>query len=329
MRHRVSAGLACALSLVGSSALAFAESSAAINSIQFQLIDLAPQDGPASFQYSGGKTTLLVSTTDGGGDADSMSKTRSGTFAFSDEFASQLEHVSSTAVIALDRLNVSGSASGLGQTYSSYSSRVTTGIDSSYPYYNSTGNLTLSARSMLVITAEASVFASATNPAPASCYYCSSTENAGAAASMTLNYSYGGGNTSASYSFNDAVGVNATARGAYQSQEFAGYRQVPYTYGGYTYYYSEPIYNTVTHPLVEETKSASKYLTAVFMNTSDSAVSANLYFSVSTAGTANTAAAVLPGSVSAVPEADAAALWLAGLGVVGGVAARRRVRRVA
>lgn len=325
MRNRISAALACSLSLIGSSAFAYAESSASINAIQFQLIDLMPQDGPASFQYSGGKTTLSVSTTDGGtGDADSISKTRSGTFAFSDQFVSQLDHVSSTAGIALDRLGVSGSASGVGSTYSSYSSGATTGIYSSYPYYNSTGNLTLSAHSMLVISAEASVFASATNPASTSCYYCSSSENAGASASMTLNYSYSGGNTSASYSFNDAVGVNATARGAYQSQEFVGYRQVPYTYGGYTYYYSEPIYNTVTHPLVEETKSASKYLTAVFMNTSDLAVSANLYFSVSAAGTANTAAAVLPGPVAAVPEADAAWLLLAGMGVVGGVAARRR-----
>lgn len=326
MRNRISAALACSLSLIGSSAFAYAESSASINAIQFQLIDLVPQDGPASFQYSGGKTTLSVSTTDGGtGDADSISKTRSGTFAFSGQFDSQLDHVSSTATIALDRLSVSGSASGVGYTYSNYSSGVTTGNYSSYPYYNSTGNLTLSAHSMLVITAEASVFASATNPASTSCYYCSSTENAGASASMTLNYAYSGGNTSASYSFSDAVGVNATARGAYQSQEFAGYRQVPYyTYGGYTYYYSEPIYNTVNHPLVEETKSASKYLTAVFMNTSDSAVSANLYFSVSAAGTANTAAAVLSGPIAAVPEADAALLLFAGLGVVGCVAARRR-----
>lgn len=324
MNHRTSVAFACLLSLIGTSASAYSESSASINAINFQLIDLVPQDGAASFQFTAGKTALSINTVDGvTGDADSVAKTRSGTFAFADSFASQLSKASATASISADQLKAGGSASGAS---SSYNSGANTGSSNSYPYYGGSTSLTLSAHSMLVITAEASVFASATNPTAASCYYCSPSESASASASMLLNYSYNSGNTSVSYNFNDSVSVNAQARGAYVSQEFVGYRQVPYTtYYGYTYYYNEPIYKDVSHALKEETKSASKYLTAVFVNSTDAAVSANLYFGVSASGQA-TSAALLPTSVVAVPEADAAWMLLAGLGIVGSVAARRRAR---
>ncbi len=323
MNRRTSVVFACLLSMVGSSAFAYAESSATINAINFQLIDLVPQDGAASFQFSAGKTALSVSTSDGTvGESDTIAKTRNGTFAFADAFASQLTNASATASISTDQIKTSGSASGSNTSYNGFAN---TGVSNSYPYYSGT-NLTLSAHSMLIITAEASAFASATNPASPSCNYCSPSESASASAGMWLNYSYNSGSTSVNYSFNDALNISAQARGAYVSQELAGYRQVAYTYyDGSTYYYYEPIYNSVSHALQEETKSASKYLTAVFVNSTDTAISANLYFGVTASGLANSAAA-LPTSVVAVPEADAAWMLLAGIGIVGCVAARRRAR---
>jgi len=327
MYRNSSVALACALSMCGSSAFAAAESSASIKSLNFELIDLNPADGAASFSFGGvGATQLSLNTNNSTqGESDAFSKTRAGTFNFSQTFSSDLTNVSARASIGQQELSAAGKAVGSG---TSYNATASTGLSSPYYYYPSNGNLSLSAHSMLIVTAEASAFASATNPSGTCYYYCSPSEQASANVGMSLNYSYSSGSTSMSYSFNDALSLTAQATVAYTSQEFKGIEWVPYTdYWGNTYYQYQPIFETVEHPLQEQTSSATKYLTAVFLNTSDTTQTASLLLNVSASGFASTGeAAPLVASMSTVPEADGYALFLAGLSVTGFIMLRRRVR---
>lgn len=181
---------------------------------------------------------------------------------------------------------------------------------------------------MVIITVDANVFASATNPAACSgsyyYYSCSPSESASASVSMNMSYSYSSANGSVSYSFSDTLGVSSSARGTYTQQVFEGYEYVYYDYGnGYGYYYSQPVYSYIDHPELEETKSGSKTFTAVFMNTSDVIQTASFQLSANIMGNATSALAAPP-VLPAVPEPEGVMMALTGLAGIGLVLARRR-----
>lgn len=325
MVRNASVALACALSCVAPSVFAAAQSSASIDSISFQLIDLNPFDGIAtsySFVTGAGSTSLSASATNNPqGESDSLSKTRTGTFKFSQLFATDVVDTASTASISNQALTASGSATAPG---ASYSASASTGM-SGY-YYSSPLNLTLSANSVLVISANASLFASATNP-QGSCgyYYCSPTDQANASATLSLNYSYGMPGGYMNYSFSDTTSLNSSATPAYTRQDYVGYEMVPYYTDstGYTYYYYNPIYQYTDVPKVEQTQSSDRMLTVAFMNTTNMEQKASLYFGVLASGSSSSGLAA-SFSAAPVPEAETYALFLAGMGVVGATALRRR-----
>lgn len=325
MTRNLSIALACALSVATPSVFAAAQSSAAINSISFQLIDLNPFDGIAtnySFINGAGSTNIGVSAINNSvGESESYNKTRAGIFKFSQEFSTDVVDTSSTASISSSALTASGSATAPGANYSASAS---TG-PSSYSY-TGYANLSLSANSILLISADASVFASATNP-QGSClyYYCSMTDQATATASLQLNYNYSMPGGYVSYSVNDSLGLNSMATPAYTRQDYVGYELVPYYTDseGNTYYDYRPIYQYTDVPKVEQTQSDSRMLTVAFVNTSNVAQTASLSFGVSVSGFSSSGFAS-SFAAAPVPEAETYALFLAGLGVVGAAALRRR-----
>lgn len=321
MTRKLSIALACALAVTAPSAFAFAESSATISSINFQLIDLNPFDGIATnYSFStGGFTSLNASANNTTlGESDALSKTRAGTFKFSQVFSTDVTNVAASASIGLSALSASGSSSAGGTNYSASASTGSQG------YYYQT-NLVLSANSILLISAEASAFASAANPQGSCWYYCSVTDQATASATLQLSYSYSMPSGYMNYSFSDNLSVVSSATPAYTSQDLVGWERVAYYTDatGYTYYYDRPIYQYVDRPATEQTQSASRMLTVAFVNTSNVSQNASLYFGVGAAGFGSSGPATNFAALP-VPEADAYAMFAAGLGVIGAVAARRR-----
>lgn len=299
--------LACLLCALASSSMAASDAAASLTNLKFQLIDLNPLDGIApTVTYNGGKTSLSLSISDAfTGNADSASRSRSGYQAFSHVYDVSLDNVEGFASIDAQTLAVYGAAQGASTSYNAQASTFAQ-------------QLTLSAQSMLVITAEASVTARAVNPqaCPGNYYYyygCSASETASASAGMSLNYNYYTNNSSVSVSFNDSLNVSATGRGEYSSY----------------YYSSYPYYNYVyqTYPKLEETNASERMLTAVFMNTSTTNQSA--YFSLSTSvnGQASSALPLSYAALTPVPEADTAALALVGLAGLISVRSLRRRRQ--
>lgn len=297
--------LACLLCTLANSSMAASDAAASLSNLKFQLIDLNPLDGIApTVTYNGGKTSLSLSIADATtGDSDSASRTRNGYQAFARVYDVSLDNVEGFASINDQTLAVYGSAHGPSTSYSALASTFAQ-------------QLTLSAQSMLVITAEASVTARAVNPqaCPGSYYYyygCSASESASASAGMSLNYSYYANNSSVSVSFNDSLNVSVAGRGEYTGYSYSYY----YPYYGYVYQ---------TYPKLEETKSGERLLSAVFMNTSLTDQSA--YFSLSTSvnGQASSSLPTSFAALSPVPEADAAVLAIAGLA---GLASLRNLRR--
>jgi MYXO-CTERM domain-containing protein len=319
MTRSTSVALACALALSATSALAASQSSASITGLTFTLIDLKPNDGVAasfSFLNANGSTALSVSASDTlVGDSDTQSRTRAGTFAFSREFLTDIANAGAKASITgQSSLVASGSAAG---PQTSYNASVSTGVQNSY-YYPSQLNLSLSANTVLLITADVSLTASASNPIGCSYYYCNVTESASSFASLTLAYSYNASGLSTSYSGTDSLSLQASARGAYTESYYDYSHYNPYT-GWYDYV-------TTVHPKVEEDKSLNDQLSQVFTNASKSTQWASVGLSVGASGQANSplAPTISINTPTMVPEPESYAMGLAGLGVAGLLLRRRR-----
>ena len=150
MISKTRVALACLLCALGSQAMASSQASASISNLRFQLIDLNPMDGiSASVTFGTGSTTLSLSGSDGAlGDSDSAARTRSGYMSFSRTYDISLDNLSGHASIADGSLNVSGSATGTSTSFNAQAS--------SYA-----SQLQLSAQTLLIITADASVAAAA------------------------------------------------------------------------------------------------------------------------------------------------------------------------
>lgn len=310
MNRTLSTAMALACAVVSTSAMSAAQSSASITDLKFQVIDLDPTNG-YDFQFnSQGRTLLSLSASNNdSGENDSYSRSRNG-WLVPGSFESNLGYVSGQATVSADGLSLSGQSLG----YGNYNASASSGTE----YYGwSNGDLTLSANTMVIVTAKASVFASATNPSACPYYYCSPSEYASASAGMTLNYSYYTGSTSISYSFNELLNVNVTAMGAHTRQEFAGYELVSSPWG-YDYY--QPIYRYVDVPLTEGTESQERMLTAVFVNSTNTTQVASFGLRANISGSATT-------PLSPIPEPGTWALMLAGLAVVGVRMSRVRSRR--
>ena len=320
-----SVAAACALALCAVNAQAASSSSASISGITFTLIDLAPSDGidPSfSFQTSKGSTTFSVSAIDNAlGESDSASRTRPGTFSFTNEQLSQLTNVAAYGALSSEQLSVSGAASG---PQTSYSASASTGALSNGNYYYTLPlNLTLSANSVLLIDAEVNLAASASNPQACSYSYCNTSETAQASATSSLAYTYAGSSISSTYNGPQTLSLQATATGAFSNS----YYQYDPTLGYYTW-----VYTTV--PKTEEAKNLNDVLHSVFSNSTNLTQSASLGLSVAVSGQATTESLdpVVPSfttetaallTATAVPEPSTYLMLLQGLGL-GAVLLRRR-----
>jgi len=328
------AAFVCALAFSAPAAMAASQSSAAITSLSFTLIDLNPLDGVnASFSIlnTAGSTGLSVSLTDGAhGESETASRTRAGTFTFTKDYLAELASGNAKASVGTQSLSASGAAAG---AQTSYNAAASTGANLNGYYYNQPLNLSLSANSVLLINANIELSASASNaPACTYYYYCSGSETSSASASLYLSYNYNLPGGSTSYGTQQSKSLQAVAQGG-SSYSTAVYNPVT---GWYEYV-------VVTTPGTDDNKSLTDVLTGVFTNSSSQSQLASLGVSVSVSGQASTAPAVPEPDVltlvaagalvaggaaraSAVPEPQSYLLILSGLGRVGWVAGRRRQR---
>lgn len=304
--RKSSLALACAsLGLVGT-VHAASSASATVGGLSFQVIDLNPFDGvDAAFSFvasASGSTSLQVSANDNG-ETDSASKSRSQAFYTKTLNTEDLTNASATASVSQYAVSASGSATGPSTSFNGQAQT------SGNYYYGSNGILSLSANSLLIVTAEASVNAKATN-AYSGCYYCGSNDWAGASATFGLSYNYSSGPVYTSYNFNDSVSTGA--------QAYSGYYN--YVYNPSTGWYDYVYVNGS-----DADNSATRKFTAVFTNSSAATQFASLSMSASVYGYGSSPFPQLVSvPAAAVPEADAVAMALAGLGVAGLMYRRRR-----
>lgn len=307
-----SVALACALAAATLPAFAASSASASISNIQFQVIDLTPTDASVSgFSLASLPGTMSFNLSDSSQSAsESYNYSRNGLGTYTKTASGDLGTVSASLSAGLNSLSVQGEAGGPGTSYSAAISS----NGSSY-YYN--GSIKLSAQSVLIITADALVKASATNPSACTnsyYYYCNSTEAASSSTWMSLSYSLPTPAGSVSGSSNNNLSVSASASGEYSYQSYQGY---DYSKPDY---YNYPIYSTVVVPAYEQTLSDSRQFYAVFANTSNTEQTAYFNIGAQINGRASTA---LPVNLNPVPEPGTWALALAGLGLMGAVARRR------
>lgn len=308
--------LACALATVVAPSFAASTASASISNLQFQLFDLTPTDArDSAYSFNSLSGSLSTTASDSSlGASDSHTYTRAGLFTFNKSIDADADTAQAAASVSKTGLAASGSAQGAQTSFNA-------SAGSNSPYYYG-GTLKLSAHSVLIITADALVSASATNPSACSSgyyYYCNATETASASATLNLSYSMSTPAGSISGASNNSVSTSASARGGYTYQTWGGY--------DYSYYdwYNHPIYTNVTSPATEQSFSETRQFYAVFANTSDVDQYASLYTNVSVSGFASTGAAVVAmPAPSAVPEPDSIMLLAGGLFSVGFMLRRRR-----
>lgn len=304
--RKISLALACAsLGLVGT-VHAASSASATVGGLTFQVIDLNPFDGiDAAYSFvasAPGSTTLQVSANDNG-DTDGASKSRSLAFYTKTLSTEDLANASATASVSQYAVSASGSATGQSTSFNAQAN-----TSASNYYYSSNGILSLSANSLLIVTAEASVNAKATN-SESGCYYCGNDWST-ASASFGLSYNYSSGPVYASYSFSDSVSTSA--------QAYSGYYN--YVYNPSTGWYDYVYVNGS-----DADNSTTRKFSAVFTNSSATTQFANLSMSASAYGYGSSPFPQLVSvPAAAVPEADAVAMALAGLGVAGLMYRRRR-----
>ena len=310
--RKISLALACAsMGLVGS-VQAASSASATIGNLTFRVIDLNPFDGvDASFSFlasapATGSTSLQISASEVGA-SDSAAKTRSEPFYTKTLSTEDLTHASATASVSSSGVSVSGVAAG---PSTAFNAQASTNVN--YDYYRG-GALSLSANSLLIVTAEASVNAKATQGGSYYCYYC---DYSNASASFSLSYNYSSGSTYTYYNYNDSVATNAMANPGYYTS---------------VYDYSAGYWTQVFVPGGDQDNSNSRLFSAVFTNSSSATQYASLSMSASVNGYGSsdfpvaTAPSLPMGPTAAVPEVDAMAMAIAGLGV----AALLRRRRTA
>lgn len=303
--RKISLALACAsLGLVGT-VHAASSASATVGGLTFQVIDLNPFDGvDAAFSFiasSTGSTSLQVSANDNG-QSDSSSKSRSQGFYTKTLSTEDLTNATATASVAPYEVSASGSATGYNTSFNAQAST------SAGSYYGSNGILSLSANSLLIVSADATLNAKAAN-GDLGCYYCGSDWST-ASATFSLSYSYYSGPVSNSYSFTDSVSTSASAYSGYYN-----YVYNPET-GSYDYVYvkGSDADNTVT-----------RTFTAVFTNSSATTQFAGLSMAANVYGYGSSAfPQLLSAPTAAVPEASAMTMALAGLGMAGLIYRRRR-----
>jgi len=309
-----SAALACALAAATLPAFAASSASASISNIQFQVIDLTPTDASVSgFSLVSLPGTMSFNLSDSSQAAsESYNYSRNGLGTYTKTASGDLGTVSASVSAGLTSLSAQGQAGGPG---TSYSASIGSNGSSSY-YYN--GSIKLSAQSVLIITADAVVNASATNPAACTSsysYYCdSSAEYASSSTWMNLSYNLPTPAGSVSGNSNNSLNISASARGEYSYQSYQGY---DYSKPDY---YNHPIYSTIVVPATEQTLNGSRQFYAVFANTSNSEQTA--YFNIG-AQISGRAATALPASLIPVPEPGTWALAFVGLGLMGFMARRR------
>lgn len=308
------AAAACALTCSFTPAFAASQAVATLGGLNFRLIDLNPQDGISpsfSFLSSAGSTLMTVNASDNAlGEAESASRKRAGTFSFSGQMLADLANADASAKVGPTALEARGAASGAQTSFNaSASAGAVGGSNVYYPSFLPL-NLSLSANSLLLIEADVTLKASATNPGLCTeyYYYCNhyglSGESANASASMQLSYSYSSNGTSAIVNDNRTVSLQANAQPSYTTYTWE--------YDPYTGYYG-PVYRTVGG--ADDVKSLATTLRTVFTNSTDLAQMGSLGFSVAVSGTASTVA---------VPEPESYALALAGLSMVALLSRRRR-----
>lgn len=296
---------ACVLSLVSASAMAGSYSLAQVGDLTFTLIDLDPSDGiDPSYKLLTLQTGNISSVSATANDtlqgwSESDSRSRNLSFYPLDAMA-EAGGASAQAQVRPDSVSASGVANGPGTSYSAAASS----DGHSYYYYSAGYGIELSARSALIVAANASAQTWAGNVDCLSggfSYYGScGSESASASASLKLSYSYSSGSTSTNYSFADQVTVSSSAAGFY------GYQYDPYY--GYVY---------VALPGADQSQVNSRVLTAVFTNSSDIYQNASLSLAASVQGAATTM----------VPEPSTWAMQALGLAGIAGLVARRRARR--
>lgn len=300
---------ACALAFSATSAMAASSASASITSLNFTLIDLAPQDGIApSFSFSDvNGRTFLAAKVEEGLENEGHSRVRVGTFASDGQFLTNLPDASAQAKADGYLLSAKGSASGFQTRY-----EATASTGNNYTYSGGPLNLTVSANTILLIDAHVSLTASATNPnACTTDYYACSVENAYAAANLSLTYTHSPDYLNVpTYSSNVSTSLQAQARGEYTE---GYYDRNPVT-GMYEYVEE-------TTPKLEQTKSLNEVLNVTFTNSTALSQSGLFGMSLNVYGRAMTASA----GPSSVPEPSTYASLLAGLGALGVV--RRRHQR--
>lgn len=307
-----SVALACALVAATLPAFAASSASASISNIQFQLIDLTPTDTlVSSFNLNGLPGSISFNISDYAQSAnESYGYNRAGLGTYTKSVSGDLGTVSVDLFAGQTSLSVQGEAAGAS---TSYNASITANGSS---YYS--GSITLSAQSVLVITADSLVTASATNPtacSPYSYWYCNASESASASSWLNLSYSLPTPAGAISGNSSNNLSLSAQARGEFASQSYQTY---DYSKPDW---YNHPIYSTIIVPASEQSLSDSRQFYAVFANTSNSEQTANFNIGVQISGFASTAPAL---AVAApIPEPGTIALTLAGLAFVGGVARRR------
>lgn len=311
------AAAACALAFSATSAFAASSASASISNLQFQVIDLMPADSVTNFYATNSLgVSMSVSALDGsaGTNENHTYNRNSGLFTFSKTTSVDADTAQGQAAVNAKGMSVSGSSTG---PQTSFSGSIQSNGSSGWPYYS--GSLTLSAHSVLIVTADALVKASATNPSACEAsYYCNSTEQANASAFMNLNYSVQGQAGSTSGSSSNSLSLSASARADYSYQNHVGYDW------SQPDWYNHPIYEIITVPKSEQTFEQAANFYAVFTNTSNVDQLANFTIGVSVSGNASTGLLRSAGGLSAVPEADSLALAMVGLMTAGTMLRRRR-----
>lgn len=283
------------------SAQAGSYATATIGDLQFRLIDLDASDAYLSSYVlnpsSGNRSSVSTSTSDASlGWSDSASKTRDQVF-YDLSLDSSTGQAQAHAEVNAQGVAAEGSAAGWGTTFNASAA---TGSNNSY--YSSIFAIDLSPRTVLIVTADASVTVWAGN---AGCNvdtlyggYACGYESASGNVNMALSYSYYGSGVSASYSFNDGLSASVNASGYYSNQ----------------YDHTTGIWRSAYSGSPDQRNQSSRQLTAVFTNSSDSVQRASLNLSASVQGYASTP----------IPEASTTAMFALGLLGLAGVARRRR-----
>lgn len=285
-----SVALACALAAATLPGFAASSASASISNIQFQLIDLTPTDASVS-SFSLANVPLLFASylSDASQTKNEVSYDFDGLFTHAKVVSGDLGTVSASSSMWLSGLSVQGEATGPGTSFGAF-------LQNAYGYDSV---IKLSAQSMLIITADSVVKASASNPSPCGC----DSEFASAGTSMSLQYDLQTPAGTIYGSSNNNLSTFAFARKEYSFQSFDG-----------------DGYSTVVWPTIEGARIESRQFYAVFVNNTDIEQAARFSIAAQAGGRATSA---LGSNPIPVPEPATWALTVAGLGLMGFVARRR------